>query len=269
MTISVPASGVLFPVFPLFVKTGRRRGRRGAWRLRRPNSAVSHRVGAEMARVAGSARYLSAYQGPGRLPTSPHGLSTRVAAAEAARAGIAPAEGVFGAAAGAGALLGKALPAAIGVGSVVAASKAAISSFAELEAKVTSLGITAEATDAEVKAAMETFRQLGPQYGVSAAQVSEAAEKYVAAGIDFKQAVEGTPAAIKAAKASGADLSDIVDAGVASMQNLDIEAGGLDRAFDVMARAASSAPSSSRTWRASCRRSPRAPRRWASSARKG
>ncbi|ACK50478.1 phage tail tape measure protein, TP901 family [Methylocella silvestris BL2] len=131
---------------------------------------------------------------------------------------------------------GLSLPQIVGAGAAALVAKEAVGNFAELEDRVTSLGITAEATDGQIKGAMKSFREFGPQYGVTASTISEAAEKYVAAGIDFNQAIAGTPAAIKAAKASGASLDDVVNSGIASIQNLGIHAEKLDRAFDIMAK---------------------------------
>ncbi|MDB5596258.1 MAG: phage tail tape measure protein family [Hyphomicrobiales bacterium] len=131
---------------------------------------------------------------------------------------------------------GQALVGAVAAYGVVGQMKESVRTWADLEAAVTRLGNTGEVTDDKIKQAIGDFRKLGPAMGMTAKQVASAAEIYVAAGIDFDKAIEATPAALKAAKASGADLNDIASSGVAAMNNLGIQAGGLDRAFDIMAK---------------------------------
>lgn len=115
--------------------------------------------------------------------------------------------------------------------------RSSVTGFAELEAKVVSLGITAEATAAQVRDAMEQFRTLAPQYGVPAQMISDAAEKYVAAGVSFRESVAATAPTILAAKASGGEIGDLALAGIASMNSLKIQVTDLSKAFDIMAKA--------------------------------
>ncbi|WP_374308115.1 phage tail tape measure protein [Methylocella sp.] len=197
-------------------------------------SSITKHVGSEMMRVENTANYVAKYRIENRLAALPRSAVAQAASVRRAREAGAGIGG--GTMLAAGAALGGMLPAALGVGGAGLLAKRALDAYASLEAKTMSLGVTAEATGAQVRAAMENFRELGPQFGATADDVSGAAEKFVAAGLSFKDAVAATPAALKAAKASGAELDDIAEAGVASMQNLGIAADKLDRAYDVMAK---------------------------------
>ncbi|MFY9291396.1 MAG: phage tail tape measure protein [Methylorubrum rhodinum] len=114
--------------------------------------------------------------------------------------------------------------------------KRELRTYADLEKAVTSLGVTAEATDAQVKAATETFRREGPGLGVDAKEMARAAEMYVAAGLDFDTAVNSAAKTVKASKASGGTLEDLTSAGIAAMQQYGFTAKNLERAFDLMAK---------------------------------
>lgn len=163
--------------------------------------------------------------------TSRHMTATARAQAAAA---TAQAKGASRVAAVGGSLKGVAgVAGAYGATRLVSTS---LKSFADLESKVVSLGITAEATQSQVRSALDQFRVIAPQYGVPAGMISDAAEKYVAAGVSFKDSVAATAPTVAAAKASGGEISDLADAGIASMLNLGIRTRELGVAFDIMAK---------------------------------
>ncbi len=119
----------------------------------------------------------------------------------------------------------------------VAAGRKAVKTFEDLETAAKALAITADKTDAEVAQVVERFRQLGPSLGSSAKDMVEAAQTFVAAGLDFDTAIAAVPPSVKAAKASFGEIADTAKAGVAAINNLGISAEELPEAFDRMAKA--------------------------------
>lgn len=111
-----------------------------------------------------------------------------------------------------------------------------VRNYADLEKAVTSLGVTAEATDGQVKQAMEQFRREGPALGATAKDMARAGELYVAAGLDFDTATGAVAKTVKATKASGGELDDLTNAGIAAMQQFGFTAKNVEQAFDLMAK---------------------------------
>src|SRR3954451_9379118 len=117
------------------------------------------------------------------------------------------------------------------------AAKKSVDNFNSLETSMTKLGVTAEASDDQVQKAMQAFRRQGPPLGVTAKEMAEAANQFVAAGLSFDESVKAVQPAVKAAKASGGEVKDLSDAGISAMQQFGFQANNLERAFEIMAKA--------------------------------
>jgi TP901 family phage tail tape measure protein len=109
---------------------------------------------------------------------------------------------------------------------------------AELERTTTRLGITSEATAAQVAKAQAVFSRVGPAYGVTSREVASAAEQYVAAGLSLETATGSMDATLRAAKATGSEVNDITSAGISLMQQFGVSVDELPAAFDRMSKSA-------------------------------
>lgn len=159
------------------------------------------------------------------------GAASRVSAAGPAGAG-ARASSIMGSAAG-GALLSGAgrfvAPAAIAYGGVKAYQR-----FASAEEAITRIGITADATDGQIKAMEGSLRSLAAGTGKSFKEVSEGVNALVTGGTELKDALTAIPAITKAAQASGSEIQDVANTSMALTQNLGIQAKETERAFDIL-----------------------------------
>lgn len=117
---------------------------------------------------------------------------------------------------------------------MVYGAKEAITSFAELERRIIRMGLTAGATDDEMKASLGGLRQMAKDNALSFDQVAEGMETLVASGKNLQEAMAFLPAVLAAAQASGAATDDIANTAIKTASALKIETSGLQDMFDRM-----------------------------------
>lgn len=113
--------------------------------------------------------------------------------------------------------------------------KGAITDFAALERQMTRIGITSGATAEETRQAFEQLQQVAKDLNYdSVAPAVEAMDTLVASGMSVKEALAFIPSVLATAQAAGAATSDIANAGLKAASALKLEAGQLQRMFDLM-----------------------------------
>ncbi|HQF30335.1 MAG TPA: phage tail tape measure protein, partial [Hyphomicrobiales bacterium] len=121
-------------------------------------------------------------------------------------------------------------PAALGGALAVSAKR-----YMTLEAAITDLGITTDATDEQIARAQKTLQRFAPEIGKTGEETVEVTRLLAAAGMEFNEAVAATPTIAKAAVATGAALNDMATAGYAAMEQLGISVDDLGKALEEMA----------------------------------
>jgi TP901 family phage tail tape measure protein len=106
--------------------------------------------------------------------------------------------------------------------------------FGETEMAITRIGITADATDAEVGQLHKTLRGLAFEAGKPFDEVTAGLEQLVAGGLDLPQALPAMPAIVKTAQAAGAEVRDMANTSLALMQNMGIAGSKMQDAFDIL-----------------------------------
>ncbi|MDI7864296.1 phage tail tape measure protein [Rhizobiaceae bacterium n13] len=128
-----------------------------------------------------------------------------------------------------GAMLRYAAPAALAYG-----AKRAVTDFAAVERQMTRIGITADASAQEVSDAFATLQTETKKLALPVEQGITALDTMVASGMTLKEAMAFLPSVLATAQASGAATEDIANTGLKAASALKIEAGQLQRAFDIM-----------------------------------
>ncbi|GLS29959.1 phage tail tape measure protein, TP901 family, core region [Mesorhizobium albiziae] len=128
-----------------------------------------------------------------------------------------------------GMLLRYAAPAALAFG-----AKQAFVDFAELERRMTRIGITADASAAETKGAFDTIQRSAKQFALPIDQAVEAVDTLVSSGMSLSEAMDFMPSVLATAQAAGAATSDIANTAQKAASALKIEASEMQRAFDIM-----------------------------------
>lgn len=160
------------------------------------------------------------------------GAAKRAGAAEAAAAGSGRASAAAAAAAGrfvAAPALRFLAPAAAAYGGVQSVRR-----YAETDMALTRIGITADATDAEIGKLSTSLRDLAFETGKSFDDVTSGLESMVAGGFDLPQALPALPAIAKTAQAAGAEVKDMATTTLALNQALGIATDKMQSAFDVL-----------------------------------
>ncbi|GJD58257.1 phage tail tape measure protein [Methylobacterium dankookense] len=124
--------------------------------------------------------------------------------------------------------------AAVGGAAVAAVGAITLKRYGNLEQAATELGITAGKTAEEVKPTIEMFEREAPKLGVTAQNMTEVAQAFAAAGIDYETAVQSAVATTKAARASYTDMNDAAQAGIVTIQNLGVKIKDIKTAYDYM-----------------------------------
>jgi len=106
--------------------------------------------------------------------------------------------------------------------------------FGETEMAITRIGITADATDAEVGQLHKTLRGLAFEAGKPFDEVTGGLEQLVAGGLDLPQAMPAMPAIVKTAQAAGAEVRDMANTSLALIQNMGIAGAKMQNAFDIL-----------------------------------
>lgn len=117
------------------------------------------------------------------------------------------------------------------------AAKRSFQDFADLDRRMTRLGITAEATSAQVEAGTARIRDIARQYAVPVEEALKGLEALVAQGKELPEALGMMDAIVKAAQASGASIEDMSNSAGTMMTNLKFTLADLPAAFDRLAYA--------------------------------
>lgn len=114
-------------------------------------------------------------------------------------------------------------------------AKEAFVDFAALERQMTRIGITADASAEQTAKAFEGVQQVAKDLKYDSVQPAiEALDTLVASGKSLDEAMAFLPSVLATAQASGAATDDIANTGLKAAEALKIEAGQLQRAFDIM-----------------------------------
>lgn len=116
-----------------------------------------------------------------------------------------------------------------------AALKASVTQFAELDRRVTRIGITADASAPEVKGLAERLYQLGQSVALPTSDITTGLETLVAQGRNLKDSMEFLPSVAKTAAATGASVEDIAKSADSVGSNFKIAGKDMQSAFDIMA----------------------------------
>lgn len=107
--------------------------------------------------------------------------------------------------------------------------------FAELDRRMTRLGITAEASKTQVESATASVRKIAQQYAVPVEEVLKGLEALVAQGKELPEALGMMDAIVKSAQASGASIEDMSNSAGTMITNLKLKVEELPEAFDRLA----------------------------------
>lgn len=120
---------------------------------------------------------------------------------------------------------------------VAGAVKQSFQDFAELDRRLTRLGITAEATKAQVEGATLKVREIARQYAVPVEDVLKGLESLVTQGKELPEALAMMDAITKSSQASGASAEDMANSAGVMLTNLKFKVEDLPTAFDQLAYA--------------------------------
>lgn len=123
-------------------------------------------------------------------------------------------------------------PAAIAYGTT-----RAVKNYANLERAINRIGITADASAAETRAAMEAVQSAAQQYALPIDEAVAGLESLVASGKNLKEAMAFLPSVLATAQASGSAVADIATTADAMSSSLGISADRMTAAFDILAAA--------------------------------
>ena len=116
-----------------------------------------------------------------------------------------------------------------------AALKSATTQFAELDRRITRIGITADAGAEDVKGLGERLFQLGQSVALPTADITTGLETLVAQGRSLQDSLAFLPSVAKTAAATGASVEDIAKSADSVGSNFKIAAKDMQDAFDIMA----------------------------------
>jgi TP901 family phage tail tape measure protein len=122
----------------------------------------------------------------------------------------------------------------LGPAAAVYGGAQAVKRFGETDLAVTRIGITADATDAQIEDLQTRLRDLAYEGGKGFNEVREGIESLVTGGMDLKKAGDALPAIIKTAQAAGAEVKDIATTTLSLDQAMGIATNKMQSAFDVM-----------------------------------
>lgn len=109
-----------------------------------------------------------------------------------------------------------------------------VKQFASVERQFTRIGITADASSAQTKAAMEEVRRQTMALAMPLQEGVVALDTLVASGQSLDEALSFLPSVLATAQATGAATTDIANSGLKAASALKIPASQLQRMFDVM-----------------------------------
>jgi len=163
----------------------------------------------------------------GAVARSGTAIAASAGAAARARGGGALAAGMGASAAG---MAGRVIaPTAMAYGGVRAFQR-----FASVEEALLRIGITADASDEQIKEMEGSLRGLAIGTGKSFTEVAGGVDALVTGGLELQKALQAIPAIAKTAQASGSEIADVSNSTLALTQNLGIAADKMQSAFDIM-----------------------------------
>ena len=124
----------------------------------------------------------------------------------------------------------------IGMGAAYGATRA-LQPFLAFESALAMTGNTIEMHGAKLDALGQKVQRLGSAYGMTGTQALAGFQDFAAAGLSAQTAIGALEPTLKLAKASGIEVSEASQVGIASIQNLGVAVRDLGSAFDVMAKA--------------------------------
>lgn len=143
-----------------------------------------------------------------------------------------------GAAAGAGGMIAgigaRGLALAGGAYGVARTVTSSISSFADLDRRMRRVGLTADATGAQVASATQEVKSLAMSTATPLDDVVKGLEALVAQGRSLPESMAFLPAVTRTAQAAGAEVEDIAKSADAVASHLKISAENMQSAFDVL-----------------------------------
>ena len=122
-------------------------------------------------------------------------------------------------------------PAALAYG-----AQRAVRDYAALERQINRIGVTADASAGDTRAALSSLQSMAAQYAVPMAQVTDGMESLVASGRDLQSALAFLPSILATAQASGAEVRDVATSADAMATSFGIGADQMTRAFDVLTK---------------------------------
>ncbi|WP_438752064.1 phage tail tape measure protein [Pararhizobium sp. O133] len=115
------------------------------------------------------------------------------------------------------------------------AAKAALVDFAAVERQMTRIGITADASADDIKAAFEGVQQIAKDLSFGDFQPAiSALDTLVSSGLSLKEAMAFLPSILATTQATGAQAEDIANTAIKASSALKLEAKEMQRAFDEM-----------------------------------
>ena len=115
-----------------------------------------------------------------------------------------------------------------------AVAKKAVTDFASVEREMNRIGITAEATGEETSAAFAQMQTLSKQMAMPIDRAIAGLDTLVSSGMNLKEALAFLPSVLATAQATGAATEDIANTALKASSALKIQAGDMQRAFDIM-----------------------------------
>lgn len=116
-----------------------------------------------------------------------------------------------------------------------AALNSAVKQYAELDRRITRIGITADAGSSEVKGLADNLYKLGQSVALPTSDITTGLEVLVAQGRNLKDSLELLPSIAKTAAASGATVEDIAKSADSVATNFKVAGREMQAAFDIMA----------------------------------
>lgn len=116
----------------------------------------------------------------------------------------------------------------------IAVGATAVKNFAAFEREMGRIGTTAGATVAETVKASDDVQALAKRFALPLEEAVSGLDTLTASGMDLDEAMAFLPSVLATAQASGAAVNDIANTAQKASSALKIEAGDLQKAFDIM-----------------------------------
>lgn len=111
---------------------------------------------------------------------------------------------------------------------------AAVRNFAGFEREMNRIGVTAGATVEQTASAGEELQRLATKFALPIEEAVSGLDTLTASGMSLDEAMAFLPSVLATAQAAGASTRDIANTAQKASSALKIEAGDLQRAFDIM-----------------------------------